>query len=348
MTTPSIGALNTGPDYHLLDHIAPLADLLDIPLIVSEESNYALAKTYYPHVRTEYKEDLEFELRSLAERFDALIECKYWKPQLKHLFQSLHRKKVDLIFCPHGQSDKGKASPLLAPYAEQDIVLLYGDLLVSMLEELELWPKINRFAFIGDYRLVHYQKYKALYDEQAEREIFSLFSANTQTLLYAPTWQDADKATSFFTYLDKVLADIPPHWNVIVKVHPLLEQRNPAQYYDALRRIDKAPRTRLVSHFPPVHPILNRVDAYLGDFSSVGYDMLFYQKPMFFFPSPGLPEGRLRHCGQMVSSDKHLFSLIEASLDLRKQQTSLYRSAFRQNMPSDKIRDSIHRLVLSQ
>lgn len=345
MTTPSIGALNTGPDYHLLDHIAPLADLLDIPLIVSEECNYTLAKTYYPHVRVEYKEDLEFELGSLAERFDALIECKYWKPHLKHLFQSMHRKKMDLIFCPHGQSDKGKAFPLLAPYAEQDIVLLYGDLLVLMLEELGIWPKMKRFAFVGNYRLIHYQKYQAFYDEQVDREIFAPFSAKTKTLLYAPTWHDADKATSFFTHLDKVLTDVPPHWNVIVKVHPLLEQRNPAQYYDALRRIDKVSNARLVSHFPPVHPILNRIEAYLGDFSSVGYDALFYQKPMLFFPSPGLPEGRLRECGQIVNPDKPLFAFIEAAFNLKEKQTTLYQSAFRQSMASQEIRDSIRRLV---
>ena len=78
-----------------------------------------------------------------------------------------------------------------------------------------------------------------LFRSQADREIFAPFGANARTLLYAPTWQDADGATSFFTHLDKVLADVPAHWNVIVKVHPLLEQRNPAQYYDALRRLEE-------------------------------------------------------------------------------------------------------------
>ena len=77
MTTPSIAALNTGSDDHLLDHIAPMADLLQIPLILSEERNFQLAKIYYPHVHAELREDLEFSIKELAERFDALIECKY-------------------------------------------------------------------------------------------------------------------------------------------------------------------------------------------------------------------------------------------------------------------------------
>ena len=126
MTTHSIraAALSTGRDFHLLDHIAPLADLLQIPLITTDEKNLQLAQKYYPHIHVEYDTDLEFKLASLAQRFDALFECKYWIPQLKALFKGLHNKDMQLIFCPHGQSDKGMREPLLAPYAQQDAVLL--------------------------------------------------------------------------------------------------------------------------------------------------------------------------------------------------------------------------------
>ena len=37
-------------DPHLLDHIAPLCELLNMPLYISEEQDYVLAKQYYPQI----------------------------------------------------------------------------------------------------------------------------------------------------------------------------------------------------------------------------------------------------------------------------------------------------------
>ncbi len=347
MPIPSIAALNTGSDEHLLDHIAPMAALLQIPLIVSEERNFHLAKDYYPHINVECWEDLEFRIGELADRFDALIECKYWLPHLKTMFSRLHGKKMDLIFCPHGQSDKGFASPLLSPYAQQDIVLLYGDLQIQMLERLKIWPAIDRFAIVGDYRRSHYRKHKAFYDAIADREIFSRLSPHLPTLLYAPTWQDADRSTSFFDWEESLCSQLPADWNLIVKVHPLLEQRDPARYYAALRHFDKLPNALLIAQFPPVHPILERVDAYLGDFSSVGYDFLGSKRPMFFFFHPALSSGPLRSCGTLLDAKTPIFPFIgkHLHLDFSKDQERLYRSAFGVDQKAEKIREAIYATI---
>lgn len=115
MKKPSIGALNTAFEPHILDHIAPLASLLNIPLLFSSFEMFDLAETYYPDIQKELCEDIEFRLKELADRFDALIECKYFLPHLKTIFKNLFHKDMDLIFCPHGHSDKGFGAPLLAP-----------------------------------------------------------------------------------------------------------------------------------------------------------------------------------------------------------------------------------------
>ncbi len=183
-------ALNTGSDIHLLDHIAPLAHLLDMPLITTDELNYSLAQKYYPQIKTRHEPDLEHKLGDLAASYDALFECKYWAPHLKLLFRQLFNKEMRLVFCPHGQSDKGYQSPLLAPYVQQDRVLLYGNLLSQMLQELKLQPPPS--ATIGNYRLNFYKKHRSFYDELAENEVFSKLPRGNLNLLYAPTWKDAD------------------------------------------------------------------------------------------------------------------------------------------------------------
>jgi|SRR3989344_419360 len=318
-------AFNTGSDIHLLDHIAPLASLLNIPLIVTEDENEHLARKYYPEVSVQLWPDLEFRLAEIAEQFDILFECKYWAPHLKLLFRTLFNKEIHLIFCPHGQSDKGYGAPLLAPYALQDGILLYGELLKEMLTELNIC--IPAHSVVGNYRWLYFQKHRERLRAVAQAEIFSKLKPAQRTLLYAPTWQDADHATSFFQVLEYLSQ--PSDWNVIVKVHPLLEQRDPALFY----RLTASSKNALLVHkFPLLYPILERIDAYLGDYSSVGYDALKVKKPMFFLPQPHLPPARLHTCGQVIAPDSQLLQTIERNLckpkNFTPQQTALYKRAF--------------------
>ena len=318
-------AFNTGPDFHQLDHIAPLANAMKMPLILTEEKNFELAQRYYPITETEYFPDLEHRLSDLADRFEALFECKYWQPHLKSLFRDLFRKEMQLVFCPHGQSDKGYSAPLLAPYSTQDLVLLYGDLLKEMLGELGV---AANFALTGNYRLSFYLENKSFYDSIAEKEVFSHLPKENKTLLYAPTWRDADEATSFFQWAPLLFEEIPSHWNLLLKLHPLLEQRDPARFYRIAALADRRSNIVLVSEFPPVYPLLARADAYLGDYSSVGYDFLYFQRPMFFLLHPSLPLGKLHSCGTVLDSPKTLFSKIEQNESLAIEQKCLYLHAF--------------------
>lgn len=303
----------------MLDHIAPLAHLMGIPLYTTEEENYRLARHYYPQVEHRFEPDLDFKLRSLAEEFDALFECKFWAAHLKNLFRDLYKKDMRLIYCPHGQSDKDN----LAQYAFQDAALLYGDLMVHMLKELKV--QLPDHAFVGNYRYLFYLKHRPFYDHLAKEEIFSKFSNQKPFLLYAPTWKDGNQSTSFFEYGKKVIDEVPSDWNLIVKLHPLLEQRHPAHFYAITSSIERKENVLLVSDFIPVYPILSRCDAYLGDYSSVGYDFLLFQKPLYFLPTR--KGTRLHSCGTVLNSN--FYSMIEKKIGLQAQQRDLYNHAFK-------------------
>jgi hypothetical protein len=334
-------ALQTGSDFHLLDHIAPLAELMQMPLITTEELSNTLAQKYYPQVELRHMPDLEFQLSLLAEQFDALFESKYWMSHLKSLFRELYHKEMRLIFCPHGQSDKGFKAPLLAPYAFQDGVLLYGSLLIQMLKELEIWPLISHYAIVGNYRLQFYQKYRAFYDDLARKEI--PLDKKKKTLLYAPTWCDADQATSFFEHGPKVIAQLPSDWNLMIKLHPLLEQRNPAYFYSISALAEKKSHVFLIHEFPPVYPILSQADIYLGDSSSVGYDFLFFQRPLYFFPTKH--SGRLSSCGRRIDPEKNIYSQLEMSNLYEEKQKNLYQLAFGAQQKEELLRAKINEII---
>ena len=328
--------VNTGTEFHLLDHIAPLSAILKMPLIVTEEKNYALAKKYYPQVETRFIPDLEFNLSYLAKNFDALFECRYWYPHLKTLFQTLYGKSMRLVFCPHGQSDKGYQHPTLAPYADQDAVLLYGDLLIEMLKELQVYPSIQNACVTGNYRAYFYEKQGAFYKPFIDA--LNLEKKN-KTLLYAPTWKDSDRSTSFFEKGRQVIDTLPKDWNLIVRVHPLLEQRDPGRYYSIAALVDKKPNARLIGEFPPVYPMLQKVDAYLGDASSVGYDFLYFQKPMFLFPDDR--KKRLTTCAKIIDSKKEIYSQLDLSNPYKEKQKALYQYAFGAPVDEESLRKTI-------
>jgi len=333
--------LNSGPEFHALDHIGPLAALLGMPLLVTEEKNCELALRYYPQVEVRYAPDLEFRLGEIGAEFDVLFECKYWPPHLKSLLRELHKKEMRLVFCPHGQSDKGFQAPLLAPFATQDAVLLYGELLIQMLKDLGIWPSIKSYALIGNHRLGHYEKHRVFYDRLVERE-FPL-DTKKRTLLYAPTWRDPDGATSFFQYGALLLSQLPSDWNLIIKIHPLLEQRDPGRFYSFAALADKSPNAVLVHEFPPVYPLLARSDVYLGDASSVGYDFLFFERPLYFFPTAH--RGRLHACGETIDPAKNIYAQLEGSNPYLEKQKELYRFAFGAKWDEKGVRSGIFQAI---
>lgn len=298
--------------------------MLEIPLLTTEEANTELANHYYPQVTTRYMPDLELKLGQIAEEFDALFSSLSWTPHFKWLLRHFYNKEMELIFCPHGQSDKGYAAPYLASYKDQDGVLIYGELMMEMLKDLNI--PLQSYAIVGNYRRGFYQKHQSFYDALVEKEIFSKLSLKKRTLLYAPTWQDADGNSSFFNFGAKVIDELPSDWNLILKLHPQLEESDPLKFYTILNLMEKKPNGILVSSFPPIYPILERVDVYLGDFSSVGYDFLSQKKAMFFLPTKQV--GRLHSCGSFLDPSKKIYPQLEAPNEKRALQEALYARAY--------------------
>jgi hypothetical protein len=237
-----------------------------------------------------------------------------------------------LVFCPHGQSDKGYKSPILALYEFQDAVLLYGNLLQEMLADLNILDSIKAHARVGNYRLTYHQLHKERETAAVQKHIFSNFRPSNKTLLYAPTWKDADGSTTFFLETERLIRDLPSHWNLIIKLHPLLPERDPALFYRLAALEEKRPNFLVVHQFPLIYAVLQKIDAYLGDYSSIGYDVLAFRKPMFFLQLPHLPFARLHTCGGIINPSENIFAQIERGLETAQDfipiQDALYSHAF--------------------
>lgn len=318
-------AILSGPAT-LLDHLGVLASLLEIPLIVTEEKTYALAKQFYPQLDVSLKDSITLSPDFLAENFELILHSgKFWTAQFLPLYQLLGHNHVRFAYCPHGNSDKGHS---LKTHVEQDIALIYGDHMRDLLKRTGALDKTKATARTGNYRYRFYREHRKFYDT-----CLPALDRKKKTILYAPTWQDQETPTSFFQACSSVVEQLAPSYNLIIKLHPLLEQYHPGQTHSLLGKYENQPGVIFLTDFPPIYPLLSVADAYLGDFSSIGYDFLAFDKPMFFF---NLTQEShigvfLHQCGVQIKTVNNLLALIQSHWNqeplsaLRKQ---IYHYAF--------------------
>ncbi len=280
LTSTRSVAILTGPSTHL-DHLGVLSAILKIPLIVTEKKTFQLAKRYYPQIDVTLMEMADLSMDFLCSHFDAIFESgKFWSLELKAFMNLLYQKKMRFVFCPHGNSDKGHS---LKEHPEQDVFLVYGNHLHNHLQKTGALDKIQSVVATGNYRYPFYKQHRAFYDQLAEEEIFSRFKQKKKTILYAPTWQDRENPTSFFQATEELIAQLSPTYNLLIKLHPFLVEDHLAKVLSVQYRHEDHPAVYFVDDFPPIYPLLSRADIYLGDYSSIGYDFLAFDRPLYFF-----------------------------------------------------------------
>ncbi len=347
MTRKSVAIL-TGPDTYL-DHLGVLCDISQIPLIVTEEKTYAAARHFYPSLPVVYMHLQDLTLDFLSSHFDTLFESgKFWQTELKSLLQLLYQKNMRFVFCPHGNSDKGFS---LKKHAGQDVSLVYGAHMIDLLKETGAFEQIDHLIPTGNYRLPYYRKYQAFYDRLAKEQIGIHLDPHKKTILYAPTWKDGENPTSFFNACETIIEQLSPTYNLLIKLHPFLEEFHPAHTYAIIAKYEHTHKNVLfIREFPAIYPLLALTDIYLGDYSSIGYDFLAFNKPMYFFHGAPSHEKRslLHPCGIAIPPDKMdaLLDFIdttaeENALSLSSKRKEIYQYAFGKETSLKKIQNII-------
>ncbi len=341
--------LAPGDSVNHLDHLAVIAYILDIPLVTDEELLLKTLTTYYPQVKPLYIEKHAQILEFLATRYDALfVSSANYRKDLSPLLEVLFRKQLQFWYCPHGNSDKP-----MKQFGMQHTSLIYGDQMEDRLQQAAILPALKGYVKTGNYRLSFYQKYASFYDALVEKEVFSQFKKRQPTLLYAPTWHDLESSSSLFEVGKLLLSALPDHYNLIVKLHPWLEHHHSGIVHLLKEQYGDKPNIVILSLYPLVLPILNRTDVYLGDFSSIGYDFLFFNRPMFFFDPTTRKDktcaesSYLHRCGQVIAESDylhiydHIAQGISTPSPFTAAQKALYRYAFGDVRPFSELKRKI-------
>lgn len=236
---------------HFLDHLAPLAIWLELPLLVASLSDYELVRHYYPKAAVELVEGPNMVLSQLLERYNMLLYSTFNRKALEEEFQRWPQpvSQLKTVFVPHGNSDKAGHLPL---FAEEEALLIYGERMRDFIN-----TTAPRQIVVGNWR-----------ERTGGQASELIFPTDRPVILYAPSMGE---------FRLDVLA-LQEHYNLIVKLHPRDEKERPG----ILARLKSTDHLHIVENYPPIYPLLKHVDLYLGDISSIGYDFLYFDKPLVF------------------------------------------------------------------
>lgn len=344
-----------GDSVNHLDHIAPIAEIMQIPMLIEEEFLLETMETYYPQIKTIFVDHHAKLLETIATQFDYLfVTGADYRLNLSPLLKLIYQREIPFWYCNHGNSDK-----TLDHFKKQNFAFIYGPQMERRLKEEGLFDPLEGVVKTGNFRLKFYQKYEAFYDRIAREEVFSKFDQPRPTLFYAPTWVDSEKNTSIFEVGLSVLDQLPNDYNLIVKMHPWLIHHHPGYITHLEERFKEKKNIVFLSCYPLIFPLLKGVDIYLGDFSSIGYDFLAFDRPMFFFDAAERIKLRphstcLHQCGTLVPETFYssIYSFIEKNLPAQSKLTEirkeLYLDAFGEEKEFEKIRSEVlHHLAHS-
>ncbi len=260
-----------GLDLHHLDHLAPFCSLMNIPLIFTNDVALSMASAFYPDLKTELFSPVTFSEEVLL-NYDVIFTCLP-KELIDPLFffdEHKLRKKILSIWLPHGNSDKDN----LAGLKSEKIILAYGKQMVDIMTKKEVLSKIFQVILLGNYRAHFFEDQKKFYLSKLKKRLS--FIKKQKTLLYAPTWNHSPVED----HLPYILKNLPPNMNLFVKLHPntltkSFHLRLKEQYEDKSN-------IKFIDDIPTIYPILDKTDILITDISSIAYDFLYFDKPIYF------------------------------------------------------------------
>lgn len=325
--------VNPSANTHYTDHLAPICTIMGIPLLFIDDLDYALGKRYYPGLHAEKIDYDAFDPEYLIANYDVLFMSDLWdrktfREKYFHL-EMKYQKRLRNVHCPHGFSDKGF---YLKKSANEDITLVYGQNMLDQLKHYQSFDNLNAYVITGNYRYTYYQKHKEFYDKLIQEEVLSYFNHKHPTILYAPTWLDLEESTTFFDASHHIIDALPQNYNLIVKLHPRLELDDTVKYYQIIGKHQGKNNILFLKDFPLVYPLLAYTDIYIGDMSSVGYDFLAFNKPMFFLNKQKRDSKTDRglyifRCGTEILPEDYtkIYSIIEENLSNDKERFKTIR-----------------------
>lgn len=315
----------------LIDHLVPLCHLMEIPLLVTEPLIQQLIEVFYPQQEVILAQPKDYALDPYVEGYDLLVYVDFYRQG--HGSFRFHeytcKKRARSIMSLHGNPDKYWEHFWLERLLDEDVVLIYGPQLLELLKKKGIDKKSVQ---CGNYRFEYYKEHAAFFDSKVP------FIKQKETVLYAPTWADSNLNTenssqysNVLSVYESVFEKLSENYQLIVKLHPLMYQTMGEEIY---KMKDAYPHVFFLENYPLIYPLLKQIDIYIGDYSSIGYDFLAFDRPLYFLETEG--STALHRFGQKISR-ADLSNLKPKNFDRKK----LYSHVFGETVDLSHLKQEI-------
>jgi hypothetical protein len=286
-----VGYLQGNLEHHL-DHLAPFCSLMGWPLVVTDEEIFKLGLAYYPDLILHLWCPLEAPFK-VTKQFDGVVTTlpRAAFDDIFFIAEASMSKRLKTVWLPHGNSDKGNSLPWMEALKYEEAAFVYGPKMIDFLARKNV--KIPHIIPVGNFRYLYFQKHRLFYEQ-----LLGELGLSKSFILYAPTWKDAENSNSFEKYVDAIMKQLS-QFPLVIKPHP--------NELEDVRVIQRKLSSKAIwlDHFPPIYPLLDRTSHFIGDFSSIGYDFLSFNRPMFFCQSVATMSD-IHHYGTLLSEDNML------------------------------------------
>ncbi|NGX61435.1 MAG: hypothetical protein K940chlam9_00920 [Chlamydiae bacterium] len=325
-----IGVL-PGPRTQYIDHLVPLCQIMGIPILVTNAKVQALIERYYPPMEIILAEPEDYSLDPYLENYEVFFYVE-WSRMGNGTFQ-FHEytcsHRVRSVCSLHGHPDKHDEIYWLEKFASEEIILAYGPDLVEKMERkgIEKNPILT-----GNYRLAFFEKHRSFFTSRLP------FEKNFPILLYAPTWTCENWKSElrhyfspFFRHFEEIVSTFSPSFQLLVKLHPVTRFYQP----DAVEQLQSSsPDLLFLEDYPPIYPLLEKTDLYVGDYSSIGYDFLYYDRPLLFSGTGQITP--LQACGDVFTKD-----LDWKNLPAQPKRKEVYNAVYGPPKPLETLKQEI-------
>jgi teichoic acid glycerol-phosphate primase len=274
---------------HHIEHLAPLCELLGMPMVVVDQSLARLARAHYPP-------EFELQVRDNEDLLDTINLQSFgtFICGLRHSFQVVFHSHIlwphertlldqcglSTVAVPHGFSEKVQDWAALSAESA-DINLFYGQLCIDQIAALGAADKIGPYLLIGDLRYQYYLRHRQFFQRWFDDTIGWQLQGGRR-ILYCPTWMDGIGSSSMFDAIEHVIQSLPADAELIVKLHPHADHREHAARTDELVERTRRRRVVFARNVPLTFPMLARASALLCDMSAIAYDALVFDRPLIF------------------------------------------------------------------
>jgi hypothetical protein len=256
----SIGLIY-GSRFEDIDHMAPLMEILGLPLFVTDEKILEIIRTFYPAVNVQiYAPPLLG--KALLKEGNTLISCLL-TTKIRRLFgleEMMEKRALHTVFVPHGYAQEDLSRGILG----EKHILVLGKKMVDLLYSLTTMYNFKTLVSIGNYRYLYFKKHQTFMEEKIERP-FS-FAKEHKALFFPTNLEDP----SHIAFLRDHLKE---GWKLFVKYH--------AKTFNDL--FDRAIHSEEKLDTPYVYPYLEKGSLFVVEDSNAVYDALFFNTPTFFF-----------------------------------------------------------------